>query len=126
MADLEFETRLERMFAEPPMLPGGDAFAALIESRLERGWTLRNILIGALGIVGGVIGVGQMVASHVVGHVESLSSESAKAATGDMARLIPDHFPLSQVPFGSEALWMSAALAAVAIGFAITRAVEEF
>jgi hypothetical protein len=39
MAEIDFERRLERLFADAPELPDASAFATRIEGRLNRGWT---------------------------------------------------------------------------------------
>jgi hypothetical protein len=56
MAEVDFERRLERLFAEGPELADAGAFAERVERRLDAGWTARRWLIGAAGVVGGVIG----------------------------------------------------------------------
>ena len=61
MSDLEFETRLDRMFAEAPHFPDAELFARQVEARMERGWSLRRFVIGGAGVVAGVVGVGQMM-----------------------------------------------------------------
>ena len=48
MAELDFERRLERMFAETPELPDAGAFADGIERKLDRGWNLRRWMIDTL------------------------------------------------------------------------------
>ena len=63
MADVSFENRLLRMFDEPPAFADADRFAHDIEARLDRGWGLRQLMIGAFGVIGGVIGAAQMVGS---------------------------------------------------------------
>ena len=63
MADFEFEGRLERLFAQPPRLADGDAFARRVEARLDREWTLRRVLIGAAGLAGAVVALGQTLGS---------------------------------------------------------------
>ena len=57
----DFERRLERMFSEAPSYPDAETFAGRVEARLDRGWTARRWLIGAAGLVGGVIGASQLV-----------------------------------------------------------------
>ena len=42
MAELDFERRLERLFAETPAYADDDAFAERVERRLDRGWTARR------------------------------------------------------------------------------------
>src|SRR5258708_17815228 len=77
--EIEFERRLERLFAEAPELPDAGAFAARVERRLDAGWTARRWLIGAAGVVGGVIGASQLMLSNVFQRVET---------AGDSARLL--------------------------------------
>src|SRR5260221_10385602 len=60
MAEVVFERELERMFAEALAFADADYFAARVEQRLDRRWTARQVLIGGLGMVGGVIGGGQL------------------------------------------------------------------
>ncbi|WP_242916603.1 hypothetical protein [Caulobacter sp. CCUG 60055] len=124
MADLEFETRLDRLFAEPPHFPDAPLFALKVDERLNRGWTLRRLVIGALGLVGGVIGVAQIMSSGVLGKLQFVSNASAKSLN-DLAALAPAKLSLPALPFGGEALWMSALLAILALGFALTRAIKE-
>ena len=72
MADLDFETRLERMFAQPPAFADADAFARRVESRLDRAWTVRRWAIGAAGLVGGVIATGQVLGANVTQRMQGL------------------------------------------------------
>ena len=79
----DFERRLERLFAEHPELPDAGAFADGVERRLNAGWTARRWLIGAAGVVGGVIGASQLMVSNLFQRVET---------AGDSARLISSSF----------------------------------
>lgn len=124
MADLEFEGRLGKLFAEPPYFPDAPLFALKMDARLNRGWTLRRMVIGALGLAGGLIGVIQIASSGALGKVEVASNAGARTLNG-LAAAVPAKLSLPAVPFGGEALWMSAALAVLAIGFAISRAIKE-
>ena len=63
MAD-EFERRLERLFGEAPFLADTEVFAQGVEQRLDRGWNIRSVLIGAAGLMGGVVGVSQLLMSN--------------------------------------------------------------
>jgi hypothetical protein len=47
MSDLDFEMKLDRLFNEPPAMPDSEAFARLVEMRLDRGWTVRQLALGA-------------------------------------------------------------------------------
>src|SRR5947208_17019490 len=79
MAEVDFERRLERLFAEAPELSDAAAFAERISRRLDAGWTARRWLIGAAGVVGGVIGASQLMVSNLFQRVET---------AGDSARVL--------------------------------------
>src|ERR1700693_4001787 len=78
MAELEFEAKLDRMFAQAPHFPDAAIFALKVDHRLERGWTVRRTLIGGLALFGGLFGVAQVVSSGVLGRAEMLSAQSSK------------------------------------------------
>ena len=71
MVEASFERRLERLFAESPELPDCSQFAQDIETKLGRGWAARRWLIGAAGVVGGLIGASQLMASNLFQRVET-------------------------------------------------------
>lgn len=125
MAD-EFERRLERLLAEAPDFPDAEAFAARVERRLDRGWRLRRLLIGAAGLAGGVIGASQLIVSNFVSRVGVASEESAELVTAGWKQVAPGANLLASLPYSGEGLWLAAALAVVAMGFAVTRMIEEF
>ena len=124
MAELDFERRLERLFAETPAMPDAEAFAQRVEQRLNRGWTARRLLIGAAGGVGGVIGASQLVMSNLMQRVEAASEGSARLASADWGRLVSRIDWLSALPSDSV-VWIAAAAAVVLAGFALTRVIEE-
>ncbi|HRD47744.1 MAG TPA: hypothetical protein PLF78_14825 [Caulobacter sp.] len=125
MADLDFEMKLDRMFNEPPAMPDADAFTKLVEMRLDRGWSLRQIALGAAGLIAGLVGVGQILGSRMV-------LETAAAATGRRAEALGDSLgnllnvgeAAAALPYGGQVIWMGAALGVMALAFAVTRAVE--
>ena len=125
MAEVVFERELERMFAEAPAFADADYFAARVEQRLDRGWTARRVLIGGLGMVGGVIGGAQLLGTGLVARLGALPTDSAKLVTASLQDVLPADFTVANLPLGGEAVWMSAALAVVAIGLALTRAIRE-
>jgi hypothetical protein len=125
LADVEFEARLDRMFAQAPSYPDGDLFAAEVEARLQRGWTFRRTLIGGLGILGGVIGVAQLAGSGAIGHIEGLSAGANQAFSDKTQWISTLHLPLPVAPFGGEVVWVAAFVAIVGLGFAITRVIED-
>jgi hypothetical protein len=124
MAELDFERRLERLFAEAPELPDAGLFAERVERRLDAGWTARRWLIGAAGVVGGVIGASQLMLSNVFQRVET---------AGDSARLLSSSFShvstgadwVAAVSNGGTVVWVAAGLAVIMMGFVLTRVIGE-
>jgi hypothetical protein len=126
MAEAEFESRLLRLFDQPPAMPDGDAFALRVEARLDRGWGLRQVLIWTAGIAGGVIGAVQMVGSGLLPQFETATEESSLALSRHFETFMRSGADYAALPLNGEVLWMAAALGVMALAFAITRAVEEF
>lgn len=126
MADLEFERRLERLFNEPPAFSDEKTFAALVEQKLDRGWSIRRWTIGAAGLVGGVIGASQLIMSNFVQQLETASTGSTRLIETGMRELTPRMDLLSALPEGSSVVWIASGMAVLAFGFAITRVFEEF
>lgn len=124
MAELDFERRLERMFAEPPVFDDAAAFAERIERRLDRGWNLRRVLIGVAGLAGGVVGASQLIMSNVLERVET-----ASAGSGDVMRSLAQAAPsaelLEALPNGSMVIWVASGLAVLFMGVVLTRVIEE-
>ena len=129
MADLDFETRLERMFAQPPAFVDADAFARRVESRLDRSWTVRRWAIGAAGLVGGLVATGQVVGSNLSERMQGFGADAMAdltySATNSVRGFAPELKALSVLPVGTEVLWMGAALAVMAIALVATRMLEE-
>ncbi|WP_309645954.1 hypothetical protein [Phenylobacterium sp.] len=126
MVELEFERRLERLFADPPAFSDEKAFAALVERKLDRGWNLRRILIGAAGLVGGLVGASQLILSNFVGQVEAASEGSSRILRDGVAEWAPRVELLSALPAGGSVVWLASGLAVLAMGFVLTRVIEEF
>lgn len=81
MAEMEVERTIERLFARAPECPDADLFAERVQKRLDRGWAARRVLIGAAGLVGGVIGASQLIMSNLFSRAEAASTESARVLT---------------------------------------------
>lgn len=129
MADRTFEMELDRQFSEAPALPDSDAFALRVTEKLNRGWGVRQIFIGGLGLAGGLIGAGQILNSGLLSRAAGLGRQ-VEALVGPQL----DEAPIARsvgnlVAIGStmdgQILWMSAALGALAVGLFITRAIRE-
>ena len=126
MAEIDFERRLERMFGEAPAFPDDAAFAARVESRLDRGWNLRRGLIGIAGLAGGVVGGSQLILSNFVQQVEEASAGSSRIFQAGIAQARPGLDLFAMVQSDWTMVWVASALAVVALGFVLTRVMEEF
>ncbi len=126
MAELEFERRLERLFGDAPAFSDEKAFAMAVERKLARGWTLRRMLIGSAGLVGGVVGASQLIVSNFVGQVEAASEGSSRVLRAGVAEWAPRVELLSALPNGTSVVWIASGLAVLAMGFVLTRVIEEF
>jgi hypothetical protein len=129
MAELEgersFEGRLERLFAEAPAFGDADLFTLRVSDRLNRGWSVRAALIGALGVAGGMIGVYQVLSNGVLSRAAIVSDRYGAAIGHELGRVLPWNIAISGLPFAGEVVWVPVALAAVALGYAISRAIRE-
>ncbi|MBI1406095.1 MAG: hypothetical protein GC145_08220 [Caulobacter sp.] len=127
MSDLEFETRLDRLFAEPPYFEDAEGFARKVESRLERGWSIRRLFIGAAGVVAGLFGASQLMGAGIFLKAAGVeASEQASMAGKVWHQVVSASSNMGALPVSPEVLWMTAALGVTALGFAITRATQEF
>jgi hypothetical protein len=123
MAEIDFERRLERLFADAPELPDAAGFAQRIDRRLDRGWTARRWLLGAAGLAGGVIGASQLVVSNVFAQVES-AEQSARVLSQGIARVTPTTDMVSALS-GGYGLWIAVGVAVLTMGFVLARVIEE-
>nr|MEA2799188.1 hypothetical protein [Phenylobacterium sp.] len=124
MVEIEFERRLERLFAEAPELPDAGAFAERVERRLDAGWTARRWLIGAAGVVGGVIGASQLMLSNVFQRVET-AGDSARLLSTSINHISTGTDWMAAVSSGGAVVWAAAAMAVVMMGFVLARVIGE-
>jgi hypothetical protein len=124
-SDQAFEARLGRMFAETPAFGDAELFALRVGDRIDRGLTLRGVLIGALGVGGGMIVVVQAASSGVITQVQALPDHSSAAIGRALGHILPWRLTVSGAPFTSAVVWIPVVLAALALGFAIVRAIRE-
>lgn len=122
----DFDAQLIQMFDAPPAFVDADLFASSVTQRLDRGWQVRSLVIGTTGLIGGVIAVSQIMATNLIGRVESLSLGAQQHLVSRLIQSVETHLVLPSLPFGGEGLWMSAGLAGLALVFALTRAIEEY
>jgi hypothetical protein len=119
MAELIFERELSRLFAEAPALGDADLFALRVDERLRRGWTVRRLLIGGMGLVGGVVGGAQLLGGGV-------AERLGRMLTGKVIDLVEADIMPHSFPLNADVIWMAATLAAAAVVFAVTRILREF
>ena len=124
MADIDFERRLERLFAQAPELSDSRAFAETVERRLDRGWTARRWLIGAAGVAGGVIGASQLMMSNIIQRVET-AEDSARILTSNLTHVTPQADWMALLGSGGSVVWIASGLAVLAMGFVLSRVIEE-
>lgn len=124
MAEVDFERRLERLFAGDPELSDAGSFADRVERRLDRGWTARRWLIGAAGGAGGIIAASQIIMSNLAERVVS-AGDSARALGVGLTEITPKAEWLTGVAAGGATVWIAAALAIVTMGFALARVFQE-
>ncbi|WP_269716814.1 hypothetical protein [Caulobacter sp. NIBR2454] len=125
MADLEFETRLDRMFADTPVFEDREAFARQVVNRLERGWSMRQWAIGVAGFIGGLTGVWQLVRSGLLVRAEDIPSEPMKLLSHRVMEASRAGLEFSSVPVGGEVMWAAVGLSVLAVTFVAMRAVGE-
>lgn len=124
MAEPDFERRLERLFAEDHELSDAGAFAAGVERRLDRGWTARRWLIGAAGVLGGVIGASQLMMSNVFQRVAT-AEDSARLLSTGLIHLAPHADWITALSSSGGVVWMAAGMAVLMMGFVLTRVIGE-
>ncbi|MBS0360286.1 MAG: hypothetical protein JSR98_02805 [Proteobacteria bacterium] len=124
MAELDFERRLERLFADFTELPDATAFAERVERRLDAGWTARRWLIGAAGVVGGVVGASQLMMSNVFQRVET-AEDSAHMFSSSLSHITTSANWVATVANTGTVVWVAAGLAALMMGFVLTRVIGE-
>ena len=125
MADLDFEYKLERMFAQAPAVPDAHGFALRVENRLNRNWAFRRWMISAVGVVGGLIAAGQLVGANVNDRMQGIGAAAWHDATRNFGALTPQIKALSYLSVGHEVIWMGGALALLAVALIATRSIEE-
>lgn len=125
MAEVDFERRLERLFADAPAFGDSEAFAARVGRRLDRGWATRRALIGVAGVTGGVIGASQLVVSNFAEDLQSATDGPARLVTAGLSQVAADSDWMSALSGAGNVIWLAAGLAGLAVAFVITRLIEE-
>ncbi|WP_395671515.1 hypothetical protein [Phenylobacterium sp.] len=124
MAEVDFERRLERLFAEAPAFADSGAFAEQLERRLDRGWRVRRWLIGAAGLAGGVVAASQLMVANIGQRVQA-AEDSARLLRSGLGQIAPNDAWMSLLGGGGAVVWVASGLAVLAMGFVLTRVIEE-
>ena len=124
MADLDFETQLTRLYGQAPAFPDAELFTQQVTEKLDRGWALRRVVIGATGVVAGVAAAVQLVSARFADEFSEMSQGGARQLYASMDK-VTDRYDQLFTLGGSETLWLGAALVVLALGFAVTRLVDE-
>ena len=133
MVDRGFETELERAFGEAPALADADGFAARVTARLDQSWSYRQALIGGLGIAGGLIGGAQFLGSGLVTQLAAGAAQTneligrlavVRGSAMSAVQALTDAV-MAGPTLDARILLMSVALAAVAGGLLLSRAIRE-
>ncbi len=120
----EFEAKLDRMFAEAPAFDDAGSFAGEVQSKLNRNWTRRGLVIGVCGVAGGLIGVWQIVSSGVMGRMNSLAKTAPNLASLDIGHW-HGHLMAGFSPATSGAAWLGLAAAGIGAALALSRMIED-
>jgi hypothetical protein len=124
VADLDFETQLTRLYGQTPAFRDAELFAQQVTDRLDRGWALRRVLIGATGVVAGVAAAVQLVGARFTDEFSQISETSVQRLDLGLDELTHRYDQLFTLG-GSETLWLAAVLAGLALAFAVTRLMDE-
>jgi hypothetical protein len=124
MAEPNFEHQVARLFSETSGFPDQRDFTQAVQARLERGWGVRRLLIGAAGASGGLVAAVQVFQANLVERAAA-ASHDADLRVNDLAErgiaLLHLH-----VSFGGEVVWMVAGLGALGLALAAARLADRF
>lgn len=125
MADFVFESLVERLFGEPPEFADAPLFAARVELRLNRSWSLRGVLIGGLGLAGGVLGGVQVLSSGLADRLAVITHHSREVAEARLEAVAGSLLLPGGVTITPELAAMSMVLVAVAAGIGMMRLLRD-
>jgi len=126
MAEPDFEAQLTRLYSETPSFPDAELFAAQVGASLDRGWAMRRVLIGGAGVLAGLIAAFQIVTTRFSAELQTLSHNGTRDLNADIDMAMSKLTQITSTPASVEALWLAAGLALLALGFAVTRMMEDF
>jgi hypothetical protein len=114
------------MFAEAPAAtPDADIFTLKVLERLDRGWSARRFLIGAMGVLGGLVGGYEILGSGVAGQLTTYVGNANQFLARQVAANLSDTLAPGGIYVDVQAIWLAGALLIVAAGFGLARLVRE-
>jgi hypothetical protein len=125
VAETGFEFRLERMFAEAPSAPDAELFTLRVLERVDRGWSARRFLIGAMGALGGLIGAYEILGSGASGQLIAYADHANDFLARHVAASVSDALAPGGIYVDVQAIWLAGALAIIAAGFGLARLIRE-
>ncbi|MBS0297634.1 MAG: hypothetical protein JSR45_15095 [Proteobacteria bacterium] len=125
MVERDFETQLERMFAQAAPMPDADEFTARVEKRLRRDWRVRTLVIGVAGVAGGAVAVSQSLGLGLGHRAQAVAVSSTSAFNNLYDQAAAQGGALLQGGAGVGMFWIASALMIVAAIVGATRALDE-
>jgi hypothetical protein len=125
MVEREFETALERMFAQGAPMSDTVAFTQRVEARLNRNWRWRTLAIGFAGAVGGGIALTQSIGSGFTGRVQAAGTASANAFDTMYHQVSGGGSALLQMGSGIGMFWIASGLMILAAIVGASKALDE-
>jgi len=125
MVERDFETQLERMFAQTAPMPDADEFTQGVEKRLRRDWRVRTLVIGAAGVAGGAVAVSQSLGLGLGHRAQAAAVSSTTAFDNLYDQAAAQGGALLQGGAGIGMFWIASALMIVAAIVGATRALDE-
>ena len=135
----EFDPRIERLFAQAPLMTDEAAFVVRVEQRLDSGNRLRVLALAAAALVGGAVALKETLSAPVGAFLpwqmgEQIQTTSLGVGSRLQSSLRLSELRLSELPFAdlgfgavnSPSLFWIAALAVVSLAaVALTRLYQE-
>ena len=123
MPEVEFERRIEGLFAEGADFSDSEDFSDRVERRLNQAWLIQRCLIGGAGLAGGLIAVSQLMVGSLFRRVEEVG-ESALAVSGEFSRSVSGVEIFTALPGGFD-VWVSAGLGTLILGVVLQQVIKE-
>ena len=121
MSDFDFESRLERLYAQPPRLSDGNLFALEVEARLDREWSVRRGLIVVAGAAGAAIALSQTLGSELFQRLSAMAEPASRMAAKGLGGGFTGELLAQPMLWSGEALWTLAAVGGLIVAFTATR-----